>query len=68
MLGLGYLGLYWGYMAADSHNAPLVLLATFSFCTGLGSCAGMAAGLNAIARVFATETVSGLVFLKYIPA
>ena len=57
IIGIGYLGLLWGYQTADRHIAPLGLLAAFSFCTGLGSNAGTTAAMNAVAKVFAPETV-----------
>jgi len=58
LLGLGYFGLYYSYLNTDPHQVFLPILAFWSFCTGLGSCAGMTAGLNAVAKSFAAETVS----------
>jgi MFS family permease len=53
LLGFGYGGLALSYSA----GAKLWMLALYSFCTGLGSCAGNTAGLNAVARCFTPETV-----------
>ena len=57
LLGLGYAGLAWSY----SNGAKLWVLMLFSWFTGLGSCAGNTAGLNAVARAFSPES-RGLAF------
>jgi len=67
-LGLGYLGLYYGYQHTDPHALPIPVLASFSFLTGLGSSAGMIAGLNAVALTFTQKTrgtAMGIVIAGY---
>ena len=57
LLGVGYSGLAWAF----SNGAKLWVLMLFSWFTGLGSCAGNTAGLNAVARAFSPES-RGLAF------
>lgn len=67
-LGLGYLGLYYGYQHTDPYALPIPVLASFSFLTGLGSSAGMIAGLNAVALTFTQQTrgtAMGIVIAGY---
>lgn len=57
LLGVGYAGLAWAF----ANGAKLWMLILFSWFTGLGSCAGNTAGLNAVARAFSSSS-RGLAF------
>lgn len=57
LLGVGYCGLAYSF----SNGAKLWMLMLYSWFTGLGSCAGNTAGLNAVARAFSSES-RGLAF------